>query len=173
MHAQGAAPVSATRIIGNAVTFNARVTGIAGVYTPSAGNVVTFLADGVPIAGCVNLPLNVVFIAIDDSQYRQANCTTTATQFTTLGNKVITASYPGDIYNFGATTNPVLTLAITAAPVAPQAAVDTYLLFVQHLSNAPSSVAIFRSFGNLITDVGLRQKRLSPTYIWMPEDARK
>ena len=114
-----AVSVSATRIVGNAVKFEAWVINVAGVYSPSAGNVVSFEADGVPIPGCANLPLTVVFIAIDDSQYRQASCTTSATQFTTLGNKVITAKYPGDIYNFGTVTNPALTLAITAAPVAP------------------------------------------------------
>ena len=96
--------------VGQAVTFKAWVTDIAGVPYPSATNVITFKNNGVAIEGCSNVPLtlrnsNVIHI-------REANCTTT---FTAAGNSVITTEFAGDTYNFPAASSG-LNHSVSVAP---------------------------------------------------------
>ncbi len=81
-------------------TFTAWVTDIAGVPYPNASNVMTFFADDVPIAGCVDLAL--VFRQSAVRHIREASC---AANFVTPRNMVISARFAGDTYNFPAASN--------------------------------------------------------------------
>ncbi len=90
-------PAQTTSIVGAPVKLKAWMTDIAGVPYPSATNVITFKANGIAIAGCINVPLtlrgsNVLHI-------REASCTTA---FTPAGNVAITSEFAGDTYNFPA-----------------------------------------------------------------------
>ncbi len=102
------ATIAQTSSVVNApVKLKAWVTDIAGVPYPSATNVITFKANGVAIAGCVDVPLtlrasNVIHI-------REANC---VTSFSPAGNVTIASEFAGDTYNFPAVSG-VLNHSVT------------------------------------------------------------
>lgn len=103
-------PLPTSSVLNQAVTLLAWVTRIAGVPYPSATNVITFNVNGMPIAGCENIPLalrpsNVIHI-------RQAKCTTT---FSSVGSITITSSFAGDVYNFPAASS-ALNHSVVGAP---------------------------------------------------------
>jgi hypothetical protein len=97
-------------VVGQALTFKAWVTDIAGVPYPSATNVITFKANGITIAGCASVPLTLRASSV--IHIREAVCTAS---FSALGNVSVTSEFAGDTYNFPATSN-ALQHRVSATP---------------------------------------------------------